>query len=334
MVIVLPVLIKVENLTETIVVALGGNALIQAKQLGTYEEQLENVTETAIHIANMIDDGYRVILTHGNGPQVGTLLLQYDAGNKIHNRPIQPMDVAGSMTQGQIGYMFQRILGNILRQKKIDKQVATLVTQVLVSKDDQAFANPTKPVGPFYSKEDADKIKEEHPDWQIIEDAGRGYRRVVPSPDPIKIVEKDYVNTLISAGFIVITSGGGGIPVIQTEEGDLEGREAVIDKDLAAQRLALDTNAEIMLILTDTPNVSLNFNTPEQEDLTNVSLAEAKKYMAEGHFAPGSMGPKMKAAIRFLENGGKKVIITRPELSFVALKGDKGTTITTENNLN
>ena len=293
---------------ETIVVALGGNALIQAKQLGTYEEQLANVTETAIHIASMIDDGYRVILTHGNGPQVGTLLLQFDAGNKVHNRPPQPMDVAGSMTQGQIGYMFQRILGNILRQKKIDKQVATIVTQVLVSEEDQAFTHPTKPVGPFYSKEDADKIKEEHSDWQIIEDAGRGYRRVVPSPDPIEIVEKDYVNVLINAGFIVITSGGGGIPVIQTKEGDLEGREAVIDKDLAAQRLALDTNAEIMLILTDTPHVSLNFNTPEQVDLTNITLAEAKKYMAEGHFAPGSMKPKVKASIRFLENGGKNPV--------------------------
>ncbi|MFX0173510.1 MAG: carbamate kinase [Candidatus Hodarchaeota archaeon] len=236
-----------------------------------------------------------------------------------YNRPPMPGDVAGSMTQGQIGYLIQNILGNLLitegppsrldHTKKI--KVATIITQVVVSKDDPAFQNPTKTVGPFYSKEDVDRIASEHPNFTFIEDAGRGYRRVVPSPDPLEIHEKDQVNTLLESGFIVVASGGGGIPVIKEEDGTVKGVEAVIDKDLAGERLTNDTKAEVFAILTDTDKVYLNYNTPESKGIDKMTLSMLESYLANGAFGTklkGSMGPKLKAAVRFIKDGGKKVV--------------------------
>ncbi|MHA1214858.1 MAG: carbamate kinase [Candidatus Hodarchaeales archaeon] len=321
-----------------VVIALGGNAMIQGKQKGTIEEQITNVTETAKQIMKVIPN-FRVIITHGNGPQVGNIMLQMEAGShEPYNRPVLPMDVCGAMTQGQIGYLIQNILGNLLvtegppsrlnPEEKI--KVATIVTQVVVAKDDPAFQNPTKPVGPFYTKEQADKIAAEHPDFTIIEDAGRGFRRVVPSPDPIEIYEKEQINALLEAGFIVVASGGGGIPVVKNEDGTVKGVEAVIDKDLAGERLAVDTKAEIFAILTDTDKVYLNYKTPEEKGIDQMTIEELEKYLQEGAFGnklKGSMEPKLKAAIRFIKDGGKKVIITRPELAAAALEGKAGTTI-------
>jgi carbamate kinase len=325
-------------LKPLVVVALGGNAMIQGNQQGTIEEQIDNITETARQIMKVIPK-YRVVITHGNGPQVGNIMLQMEAGSHPpFNRPILPMFISGSMTQGQIGYLIQNILGNLLLtegpvsrlnpEEKIT--VATIITQVVVSKDDPAFQNPTKPVGPFYTKEQADKIAMDHPDFTIIEDAGRGYRRVVPSPDPIEIHEKDQVNVLLEAGFIVVASGGGGIPVMKNEDGTVKGVEAVIDKDLAGERLAVDTKADIFAILTDTDKVYLNYKSPDEKGIDQMNIAELKKHLEEGAFGSklkGSMGPKLKAAIRFIKDGGKKVIITRPELAAAALEGEAGTTI-------
>ncbi len=325
-------------LKPLVVIALGGNAMIKGKQRGTIEEQIENVTETTRQIMKVIPK-WRIVITHGNGPQVGNLMLQMEAGSHSpYNRPVMPDDIAVAMTQGQIGYLIQNILGNLLLtegppsrldpSKKI--KVATIITQVVVSQGDPAFQNPTKPVGPFYTSEQADRIKEEHPDFTIIEDAGRGYRRVVPSPDPIEIYEKDQVNDLLEAGFILVASGGGGIPVIKNPDGTVTGVEAVIDKDLAGERLAIDTKAEAFAILTDTDKVYLNYKTSQQTGIDRMTVVEVEKYLAEGAFGEklkGSMGPKLKAAIRFLKDGGKKVVITTPELAAAALDGEAGTTI-------
>ncbi|MHA2298483.1 MAG: carbamate kinase [Candidatus Hodarchaeales archaeon] len=321
-----------------VVIALGGNAIQQRKERGTIEEQIANVTKTAKQIMKIIPK-YKIVITHGNGPQVGTIMLQQEAGSHApYKRPIFPMDVCGSMTQGQIGYLMQQVLGNLLvtegppsrldPMKKI--KVVTVITQVVVSKDDPAFQNPTKPVGPFYNKEQAEKIQEEHPDYAIIDDAGRGYRRVVPSPNPIEIYEKDQINALLEGGFILIASGGGGIPVVKEPDGTVRGVEAVIDKDLAGERLAVDTNAEIFAILTDEDRVYLNYNTPDAKPVDKMTLSELEEQLEEGAFGnslKGSMGPKLKAAKRFLNTGGKKVIITRPELIATALKGNAGTSI-------
>lgn len=325
-------------LKPLVVIALGGNAMIKGKQRGTLEEQIENVTETAKQIMKVIPK-WRVVITHGNGPQVGNLMLQMEAGSHPpYNRPPLKMDAAVSMTQGQIGYLIQNILGNLLvtegppsrldPSKKI--KVATIITQVVVSNDDPAFQNPTKPVGPFYDKDQVDRIMEEHPDFTIIEDAGRGYRRVVPSPDPIEIYEKDQVNDLLEAGFILVASGGGGIPVVKNPDGTVTGVEAVIDKDLAGEKLAIDTKTQAFAILTDTDKVYLNYKTPQQKGIDKMTVAEVEKYLEEGLFGDklkGSMGPKLKAAIRFLKDGGEKVVITTPELAAAALDGEAGTTI-------
>ncbi len=310
-----------------IVVALGGNAILKPGQKGTYTEQLENVKNTTSQIAKMVKEGYEVVITHGNGPQVGAVLLQNEGGEKLFGVPSMPMDVCGAETQGFIGYMIQQSLINEFVKEKIDKSVATVVTQVLVSKDDPAFSNPTKPVGPFYTKEEAEKRQKEKPDEVWIEDAGRGYRRVVPSPDPKAIVEKDAVNCLVSNGNIVIASGGGGIPVIKQEDGTYRGVEAVIDKDLAGERLAQEVNADILLILTDVPNAYINYKKENEKALGEIKVEELEKYQEEGHFKAGSMGPKVKAAIRFVKNGGKMAIITALEKAVEALAGKAGTRI-------
>ncbi len=308
---------------KTIVIALGGNAIKSAKQKGTNQEQFDNVNQTTKHLANLIKQGYNLIIAHGNGPQVGNLLLQHDAAkDKV---PPLPMDVCGAQSQGQIGYMIQQTLLNHFTDLKLNKSVATIVTQVEVSSRDIAFKNPTKPVGPFYPKFEAQKLKAEG--FVVKEDAGRGYRRVVPSPLPINIVEIKAIKKLIKAGMTVVASGGGGIPVVK-KTGALKGIEAVIDKDFASELLAELVKADYFIILTDVEKVSLNFNKPNQTDLDKISVQQAQKYIKQGHFAPGSMEPKIKAAIKFIKAGGKKTIITHPFKIIEALKGKTGTFIT------
>ncbi|MGQ9700087.1 MAG: carbamate kinase [Candidatus Bipolaricaulaceae bacterium] len=310
---------------KTVVVALGGNAILQAGQRGTFEEQLENVYHTAEQLADMVLSGqWRIVITHGNGPQVGQILLQNDAAK--HLVPPMPMDVCGAESQGLIGYMIQQALHNILaRRGRPDIPIVTVVTQVLVDRDDPAFQNPTKPVGPFYTKEEALRLREEK-GWQVVEDAGRGWRRVVPSPDPKAIVEKDAIRILVENRAIVIASGGGGIPVIR-ENGTYRGVEAVIDKDLAGERLAEDVGAQVFLILTDVDRVRLNYRKPDEVVLERMTVAEAQRYLAEGHFAKGSMEPKVKACIRFVEAGGERAVIASLDQALAALHGQAGTQI-------
>jgi carbamate kinase len=310
---------------KTVVVALGGNAILQREQKGTFEEQLVNVYHTARQLAEMVLSGqWRIVVTHGNGPQVGNILLQQDAAKEVV--PPMPMDACGAQSQGLIGYMIQQSLRNILAEKgRGDIPIATVVTQVLVDKDDPAFQNPTKPVGPFYSEEEARRLQTEK-GWQVVEDAGRGWRRVVPSPDPKAIVEREAIRMLVENRAIVIASGGGGIPVIK-EDGELKGVEAVIDKDLAGERLAEDVGADVFLILTDVDKVRLNYGRPDERPLDRMTVEEAKRYLAEGHFAKGSMEPKVKAAIRFVEAGGERAVIAALEQAVAALAGEAGTQV-------
>ena len=311
---------------KRVVIALGGNAILQRGQRGTYEEQMENVMKTAKQIVDIIEKGYEVVITHGNGPQVGALLLHMDAGQAIHGIPAQPMDVAGAMTQGQIGYMIGQALINELRKRGIEKPVATIVTQSIVDKKDPAFQNPSKPVGPFYDEETAKKLAEEK-GWTIIEDAGRGWRRVVPSPDPKGHVEAPVIVDLVEKGFIVIASGGGGVPVVE-ENGQLRGVEAVIDKDLAGERLAEEVKADIFMILTDVNGAAINFGKPDEKWLEAVTVDELKHYYEEGHFRKGSMGPKVLAAIRFVEWGGERAVIAALDRAVEALEEKTGTQVT------
>jgi len=315
-----------EGVKKTVVVALGGNAILQPGQKGTFEEQMQNVYLTCEQLAHMVESGkYRVVVTHGNGPQVGNILLQNEVGKDV--AAPMPLYVCGAESQGLIGYMIQQNLVNLLAaQGKGDIPVATVVTQVVVDKEDPAFTHPTKPVGPFYSEEEA-KALESEKGYDVREDAGRGWRRVVPSPDPIEIFEKAAIRQLVEARSIVIASGGGGIPVIR-ENGKLEGVDAVIDKDLAGERLAVDVGAAIFMVLTDVDSVRINYKAPDEKALRTMTVAEAKRYAEEGHFAKGSMEPKVRAAIRFVESGGEKAIITSLSQAVAALEGQAGTTIT------
>ncbi|CAD5245157.1 carbamate kinase [Thermococcus camini] len=311
---------------KRVVIALGGNAILQRGQKGTYEEQMANVMKTARQIVDIILDGdYEVVITHGNGPQVGALLLHMDAGQATHGIPAQPMDVAGAMTQGQIGYMIQQAIRNELKRRGMDRPVATIVTQTIVDKDDPAFQHPSKPVGPFYDEETAKKLAKEK-GWTVIEDSGRGWRRVVPSPDPKGHVEAEIIQDLVEKGFIVIASGGGGVPVIE-ENGQLRGVEAVIDKDLAGERLAEEVNADIFMILTDVNGAAVNFGKPDERWLGKVTVEELKKYYEEGHFKKGSMGPKVLAVIRFVEWGGERAVIASLDRAVEALEGKTGTQV-------
>jgi len=314
------------NEKKVTVIALGGNAILQPGQRGTFAEQMKNVETTCQQLAQMVESGkYKIIITHGNGPQVGNLLLQNETAKDV--AAPMPLYVCGAESQGLIGYMMQQTLHNLLVDKgKGGIPIATVVTQVVVDKQDQAFQNPTKPVGPFYSEEEAKKLESEK-GYHIKEDAGRGWRRVVPSPDPIEIFEKEAVRQLVEARSIVIASGGGGIPVLKEGE-KLVGVDAVIDKDLAGERLAVDVEAKIFLVLTDVDQVKLNYKTPQEKGLSQITVEEAKKYHAEGHFAKGSMEPKVRAAIRFIEAGGERAIITSLDKAVAALDGKAGTTIT------
>lgn len=311
-------------MAKVAVVAIGGNSLIKDKDHQTVPDQFAATRETCIHIADMIGQGWEVVITHGNGPQVGFILRRSElASHLLHT---VPLDSCGADTQGAIGYMIQQSLGNEFQKRGIQKPVVTVVTQVVVDKDDPAFENPTKPIGPFYDETRAKRYRDEG-GWHIMEDAGRGWRRVVPSPIPMRIVEQESVRTLIGLGFVVIGVGGGGIPVVE-EDGSLRGVEAVIDKDYASGLLATGIKADLFLISTAVEKVALNYGKPNQVDLDRMTLSEAKNYLQEGHFPPGSMGPKIKAVIEFLEEGGKEALITSPENLARALRGETGTRIT------
>ncbi len=306
------------------VIALGGNSLIKDKDHQSVQDQYDAAYQSCEHIVDLIESGYTVVLTHGNGPQVGFILLRSEmARGALHE---VPLDSCGADTQGALGYQFQQALGNIMKLRNIKRQSATVVTQVVVDKDDPAFKNPTKPIGSFYSAEEAQERKKQG--WNMVEDAGRGWRRVVASPMPVEIVEEDAIKTLIKNDFIVICTGGGGIPVIRNHRGLLEGTAAVIDKDYASALLAGNINANVFIISTAVEKVYLNYGTPEQKGLDNITLSELKKYAQEGHFKPGSMLPKIQAAISFLENGGEKALITDPANMKRAVAGETGTHIT------
>jgi carbamate kinase len=307
------------------VVAVGGNALIKDKSHQTVEDQFDCAKDTMGHIVDMIEKGWDVVLTHGNGPQVGFILRRSDiARDQLHE---VPLDYCGADTQGAIGYMFQKALHNEFKRRGIDKDAATVVTQTIVGKDDPAFQNPTKPIGSFMEEDDA-KTRAANEGWTVVEDAGRGWRRVVPSPIPQEIVEAPVIESLINAGIIVVAVGGGGIPVVQSDDGSIKGVEAVIDKDFGSSLLAVNINADLFVISTAVEKVALNFNTPDVEWLDEMTVAEAKQYIEEGHFAPGSMLPKVKAIIKYLESGGKKALITDPAHIGEALEGKTGTWIT------
>jgi len=314
-------------MSKLAVLAIGGNSLIKDKQHETVEDQYNAICETAKHIAGLIEQDYDVVVTHGNGPQVGFILRRSEIAHEFAGMHDVPLVSCGADTQGSIGYQIQQAMDNEFKKRGIKKQIATVVTQVVVDKKDPAFQNPAKPIGTFYSKERAEELQKEHPDWVIIDDVGRGYRRVVPSPMPVEIVEEDVINTLVKNGFSVVGVGGGGIPVAYNEKGFLEGVPAVIDKDNASSLLAINIKADLFIISTAVEKVSLNFNKPNQIDLDKMNIAEAKKYIAEGHFAKGSMLPKIQAIVRFLEAGGKEAIVTNPESLERALDHKTGTHI-------
>ena len=310
------------------VIALGGNALQEAGTQATAEAQLQIVQKTCGYLADISCKGYEMAVVHGNGPQVGRIVLSQEIAHQTDaGLPALPFDVCGAMSQGYIGYQIQQSLRDALRNRNRDIPVVTLLTQVVVDENDPAFKNPTKPIGPFYSKEEAAKLTEEK-GYMMKEDAGRGWRRLVPSPAPRRITEIDSVKRLWNTT-IVITAGGGGVPVVENMDGSLRGIAAVIDKDLAAETLAEDMGTDFLLILTEVDKVAINFGKPNQRDLSNITVAEAIKYMEEGHFAAGSMLPKMLAAIKFARRfPGKKAIITSLYKAVDALEGEAGTTIT------
>lgn len=282
---------------KRIVVALGGNAIETAT--GTAQSQEESIKKTMESLVEFVKDGSQLVITHGNGPQVGNLLLQEVAGSTKKNPPM-PLDTVGAMTQGEIGYWMELALDEVLAENGIDKTVAAIISQTVVSKDDPAFLKPSKPIGPFYTKEECDELKKEHPEFVYVEDAGRGFRRVVPSPKPIKMLEVGVVLAMLEKGMIPIASGGGGVPVVSDGKCGYVGVEGVIDKDFGAAQMAKDVDADELIILTAVDNVCVNFNKPDQKALTNVTVDELEKYMAEGQFAAGSMLPKVQAAIKFV----------------------------------
>ncbi|UCG37264.1 MAG: carbamate kinase [Candidatus Bathyarchaeota archaeon] len=308
-----------------VLVALGGNAILKHNEKGAAEKQFENIQKTCAHLVGLIRDGHRIAITHGNGPQVGSILLQNEMSRDI--LPPMPLDVCGAQSQGMIGYMLQQSMRNELNRVNLSIPVVALVTQTIVSEDDSAFGNPTKPIGPFYDGFEAQSVQQ-NKGFEMVEDSGRGYRRVVPSPRPKKIVETDTVKALIDNGTIVIAAGGGGIPVVVSENGRMKGVVAVIDKDLGAQILANDIGCDVLLMLTDIDRVYLHYGEPNQACIDRMTCVRAKRYLREGHFAPGSMAPKVEAAVKFIDGGGRRAVISSLETGREALEGKAGTTIT------
>jgi carbamate kinase len=294
------------------VVALGGNALQQGGQIGTIDEQERNAYETCERLLALIrEKNYNMVITHGNGPQVGNLMLNNIAGHKLYGLPEMPLDICVAYSQGFIGYVIEQQMKNVLMAKDLDRDIITIITQVLVNKDDKAFEKPTKPIGPFYTREEADKVTAESGAVFAEDPRGRGWRKVVASPKPLVINNKKSIEKIAREGTIVVAVGGGGIPVFYAQESKLQGIDAVIDKDLASALLASQINADKLFILTDVPKVCLNFNTPQEKALDRLTISEAKRYLEEGHFAEGSMAPKIRAAVYFVEHSGKDAIITK-----------------------
>ncbi len=314
-------------MSKLAVIAVGGNSLIKDDKHLSVEDQERALRETAHHIADMIEAGWDLAIGHGNGPQVGFILRRSEIAAKVEGMHEVPLDVCGADSQGAIGYEFQQALQNEYHRRGINKGAATIITQMLVDQNDAAFRRPSKPIGSFMEEAEA-RRREQEMGWSIVEDAGRGWRRVVPSPMPKKIIELESVKLLLDAGITVITVGGGGIPVVDKSDGIYEGIAAVIDKDFASSLLAQEIGAELFLIATAVEKVAINFGKPEQKWLDKMTVAEAKQYLAEGtHFAKGSMAPKIQAIIWFLENGGKQALITNPENIGRALAGETGTWI-------
>lgn len=292
------------------VVAFGGNALLRGNEIGTIDQQEKNAYDTCKKLIGLIKHDYNIIITHGNGPQVGNILLRNEAGYEKFKIPKMPLDICVADSQGGIGYMIERMMYNILREENMDNNVVSLITQVKVDREDPAFENPTKPVGTFYIKEEADLLAKAN-DWVFKQDPRkRGWRRVVPSPQPIDVLNQNIVKQLANDGNIVIAAGGGGVPVFEHEDKHLEAIEAVIDKDLASSLLASEIGADAFYIITDVPKVYIKFNTPEQKQLDVVTVDEIMKYSEDGEFAAGSMGPKVKAGVNFVKNGGTEAVIT------------------------
>jgi carbamate kinase len=317
--------------TMTFVVALGGNCILRAGQRGTIEEQYENLRRTAEQLLGLLSSRSRIVITHGNGPQVGNLLLTSTMAQAVV--PPMPLDICGAATEGFMGYMIQNTLANCLRQAGAPHNITTVVSQVVVGRDDPAFQNPSKPIGPFYTESEATQLRQEK-GWHIIQDSARGYRRVVASPMPLNLQQARIIKSMLDAGEIVVAVGGGGIPVIREDNRNLRGVEAVIDKDYASARLAIEIDADVLFILTAVEYVYRDFATPGQKALRNLSVAESRKLLDEGQFGSGSMEPKIRAAIMFLEEakadqqGEREVIITLPETALAALQGKTGTRIT------
>ncbi len=308
---------------KTAVVAIGGNAVNRPGEPATAENMIKNLTETAVYLADMLDS-FEIVITHGNGPQVGNLLLQQEAAKDIV--PPFPLDVNDAQTQGSLGYMIALTLQNELIRRGIKKEVAAVVSRLVVDENDPAFKEPTKPVGPFYTQEEAEKLMKEK-GWNMVEDAGRGWRRVVPSPWPLDFIEKEVVRSFLKNGIVAIAAGGGGIPVVKEKDGTLRGVEAVIDKDRASALLAIELDVDMLIILTGVEKVYLNFGKPDQKALDVLTTSEAKKYLEAGEFPKGSMGPKIEASIKFVEKTGKEALITDMTKLREALEGKTGTKI-------
>ena len=306
------------------IVTLGGNALIPGQGKGTIEEQFAVATQAMAGVADLIAAGQNVVLSHGNGPIVGNIFIRNEAAKD--RIPPMPLDVCGADSQGGIGYVLQQVLWNELRARNLERTVATIVTQCVVAEDDPGFASPQKPIGPFYSPEEALYL-ERTKKWRLVEDSGRGMRRVVSSPHPLEIIESEAIGRLVEAGVIVIAAGGGGIPVVRGEDGRLRGVEAVIDKDRAASILARQLGMKRMVVLTGVPRVALDFGTPRQREISRLTVSEARRELAAGQFPPGSMGPKVESCVDFLESGGERAIITSPDHLLQAVHGDAGTHI-------
>lgn len=310
---------------QTMLIAIGGNSLIESGQVGTIAEQFDNSRKTAAQIAELAAEGWRIALTHGNGPQVGFILRRSEVARDV--APRLSLDMCGADSQGGIGYILQQTLGNALLQRGIDRPVVALITQVEVDPTDPAFDNPTKPIGQFYDDDAADELRREF-GTEMVWDPGRGgWRRVVPSPHPIAILESDIIQRLVADSVLTICAGGGGIPIVRTEEGGFRGVEAVVDKDLATALLAGSIAAETLVISTQVERVALNFGTSAEEPLEQLTVDEAERYLAEGQFPPGSMGPKIEASLAFLRKGGARVVITDPSNLIRGLSGETGTSI-------
>ncbi|MDR1379737.1 MAG: carbamate kinase [Synergistaceae bacterium] len=310
---------------KLVLIAIGGNSIIKDTSRQDVEAQYEAICETAEHIADLIESGCKVVITHGNGPQVGFLLRRSEIAEAVEGLHPIPLVSCGADSQGALGYQIQQAMDNEFRKRGIDKQSVSVVTQVLVDQDDPAFGKPTKPIGSFYGDDMIEVVKKEHPEWCMVSDAGRGWRRVVASPEPKEIIEAKAVQNLIEAGYCVVAAGGGGIPVLRDEKGFLSGVDAVIDKDFASSLLASKLKADTLIISTGVPKVYIGYGKPSQKALDQVTVEELKRYIAEGHFAAGSMLPKVEAVIRFMENGGSEAIITSPECLNDAVSGNSGT---------